>query len=159
MWDFPVGIIPYCFLIHRWFLMAHSERLAQMYLLKIRHPTFNSNAGAAWRQLFVLAMMPWMRKHRVFSEERESQAIEALALHKLEMEEDNKGLAERFGEDVQDLVSSAAPHVVSAGVGTGVQFVADKTVEAGRVLCGGAMPPSPAPSAEPADEDSFMIDA
>jgi len=63
-----------------------------MYLMKIRYPNFNSEAGAVWRQVFVLSMMPWMRKNRVFSDVRVSQAIQGLARMKLEAIEDEKGL-------------------------------------------------------------------
>ena len=118
--------------------MAHSERLAQMYLLKMRHPEFNSNAGAVWRQLFVLAMLPWMRKYRVFSEERKSQAIETLALHKLEVKEDAKGLVELFGEDVEGMMpTAAAAEAVSTGAETGARFVVDTAAEAGRLFSRG----------------------
>lgn len=137
-----------------WFAMTHSERLAQMYILKLRHPNFNSNAGAVWRQLFVLAMMPWIRKHRVFSAERALQAVEALAKHKLEVEEDNMGLAERLGDDVQALIPDAATNVVSAGAAraeTGVRFVVDTAAEAGHVISG-RVTPTPSPS-KPEDED------
>lgn len=50
-----------------------------MYLMKLRHSaTFGSNAGAAWRQIFVMALFPWLSKYRVFSTERVEEAIKAL---------------------------------------------------------------------------------
>lgn len=41
------------------------ERLSAMYLMRLKHGDyFASNAGAAWRHLFVLTLMPWLLKHR-----------------------------------------------------------------------------------------------
>jgi hypothetical protein len=137
--DPPIGS-----LILSWFVMAHSERLAQMYILKIRHPAFNSNAGAVWRQLFVLAMVPWMRKHRVFSDERALQAVEALAQHKLEVEEDNMGFAERLGGDVQALVPDVAAQVVSSAEGHVITRVTT---------------PAFSPSSKPVDENPMQVGA
>lgn len=41
-----------------------------MYMMKLKNNDFCSDAGACWRQLFVTALMPWMVRHRVFSDER-----------------------------------------------------------------------------------------
>lgn len=106
-------------LLHEAHRHPYLERLAQMYLMKIRHETFVSNAGAVWRQLFVLAVMPWMRKHRVFSEERLSQAIEALSKRRLEAEEEAKGLPTRLEEDVIGM-----QHAVGSAGADGVASVA-----------------------------------
>jgi len=97
-----------------------------MYLMKMQHPSFTSHAGAVWRQLFVLALLPWMRKHRVFSDIRLSQAVEALARRKLEVEQDEKGVAERFGDDIQAAAASGTEKTVAAA-GAGVQFAANAT--------------------------------
>jgi hypothetical protein len=89
-------------LVHEAHRHPYIERLSQMYLMKFRHKKqFVSRAGTVWRQVFVLTLMPWMRKHRVFSRERYQQSIEALAANRLIAEEDTKGIAERFGEDIK----------------------------------------------------------
>jgi hypothetical protein len=41
------------------------ERLGVMYLMKLRHDDFGSYAGTCWRMLFVYAIAPWMRTHRL----------------------------------------------------------------------------------------------
>lgn len=41
------------------------ERLGAMYLMKLRHDDFVSYAGTCWRMLFVYALAPWMRTHRL----------------------------------------------------------------------------------------------
>jgi len=67
-----------------------------------------------------------MRKHRVFSDIRLSQAVEALARRKLEVEQDEKGVAERFGDDIQAAAASGTEKTVAAA-GAGVQFAANAT--------------------------------
>ena len=43
------------------------ERWAFLYLMKLRHGSkFGSRHGAAWRILLTMALMPWMRKYRVY---------------------------------------------------------------------------------------------
>lgn len=67
-------------LVHEAHRHPYMERLAQMYLMKIRHKeAFLTEAGNAWRQLILLAYMPWMARYRVFRAERESQSLKALA--------------------------------------------------------------------------------
>jgi vacuolar-type H+-ATPase subunit H len=90
-------------LVHEAHHHPYLERLAQMYLMITKNPKFGSDAGATWRQLFVLSFMPWMRKYRVFSQERISQAKDDLALRKLEAEEDEIGFGEQFQKDLFDL--------------------------------------------------------
>ena len=66
-------------LVHEAHRHPYMERLAQMYVMKAQHrSTFVTEAGAAWRQLILLAYMPWLSKYRVFGEERREQALEAL---------------------------------------------------------------------------------
>lgn len=51
----------------------YMERWALLYLLKLRHGSkFGTSAGAAWRILFTLALMPWLKKNRVHPTARKS---------------------------------------------------------------------------------------
>jgi len=46
------------------------ERLGLMYIMKLRHGNnFGNRAGSIWRLLFVFALMPWLRKYRISSDE------------------------------------------------------------------------------------------
>jgi hypothetical protein len=97
-------------LVHEAHRHPFLARLAQMYLMKIRHEDFGSNAGSAvWRQLFVQALMPWLRKYRVFGKARVQQAIEGLKKRKLEARAEEQGYLGDFEEDMEG--------VAMAGVG------------------------------------------
>ena len=65
-------------LVHDAHHHPYLERLAQLYLMKLRCKNFGSDAGAAWRQLAVVAFFPWLAKYRVFNEERLQKAFKAL---------------------------------------------------------------------------------
>merc|ERR1712226_1501254 len=44
----------------------YMERLGTMYMMKLRYQDqFSTPAGATWRLLFVMALMPWLRKYRI----------------------------------------------------------------------------------------------
>jgi hypothetical protein len=57
-------------LVHEAHHHPYIERLFAMYMMKLKSDEFCSDAGACWRQLFVAALMPWLVKLRVFSDER-----------------------------------------------------------------------------------------
>lgn len=66
-------------LVHEAHHHPYMERLAQMYVMKARYRnTFVSRAGTVWRQLVLLAFLPWMARCRVFGSERRKQALETL---------------------------------------------------------------------------------
>lgn len=93
-----------------------------MYLMKLNFPSFASHrAAAAWRQVLVAAIMPWLRKFRVFQEERLIQSLQSARNHLKEVKEDSKALPERLGDDmkaVEDAAESAGVAVVE-GMKTG----------------------------------------
>lgn len=64
------------------------ERIFTMYLLKLKDDKFCSPAGACWRQLFVVAWMPWLMKERVFLDKRLEAAIESYNQRREELEEE-----------------------------------------------------------------------
>jgi hypothetical protein len=57
-------------LVHEAHRHPYFERLLAMYMMKLKNDKFSNEAGACWRQLFVLTLMPWMIKLRVFSDKR-----------------------------------------------------------------------------------------
>lgn len=66
------------------------ERLFTVYLLKLKNDNFCSDAGACWRQLFIVSFMPWLMKNRVFRDQGLEDALEAYkngSLLELEKEE------------------------------------------------------------------------
>lgn len=44
-------------------------------MLKLRHgPNFSTQSGAAWRILFSLALMPWLRRYRIHPDESSTKS-------------------------------------------------------------------------------------
>lgn len=88
-------------LLHEAHRHPYIERITQMFLSKLRSPKFGDAAGAAWRQVFVQAFMPWLKKHRVFREARIYAALRSKEVLKEEAEEDAKNITARFAEDLK----------------------------------------------------------
>lgn len=63
-------------LMHEAHRHPYLERIITMYMMKLKDDSFGNEAGACWRQLFVVALMPWMMKNRVFTEERLQENIQ-----------------------------------------------------------------------------------
>jgi len=80
LFGYSFDYVPFHFikdlLVHDAHRHPYIERLSQMYLMKLRHgDKFCSKAGSAWRQLLLSAIMPWITKYRVFSDERRIDAL------------------------------------------------------------------------------------
>ena len=72
-------------LVHEAHRHPFLERLLGMYLMKLKNEKFSNEAGACWRQLFVVTLMPWMIKLRVFSDRRlEAVGLEQYNARRLE---------------------------------------------------------------------------
>ena len=60
------GILSQSHLAYNHTLSQLQERLATMYMMKLRYgDDFGHRANSLWRVLFVLCLMPWMRKYRL----------------------------------------------------------------------------------------------
>lgn len=89
--------------------------------MKLEHgSSFCSDAGAVWRQLFVLALMPWMRKNRVLNEARLSASMKALSKRRMEAEDADQGVMGRFGEDMNDAMENVKQKGAAAVSGAAV---------------------------------------
>ena len=82
-------------LLHEAHRHPYMERLGVMYMLKLRYgDDFASRSGSAWRLIFVMALMPWLRRFRVDEEDEsevvvfvspEQQAIDRINSKRMEM--------------------------------------------------------------------------
>lgn len=53
-------------LLHEAHRHPYIERLGVIYMMKLKHGNkFCTEAGSAWRLIFVVALMPWLRKYRI----------------------------------------------------------------------------------------------
>ena len=71
-------------LVHEAHRHPYLERLLAMYMMKLKSDKFCSDAGACWRQLFVVTLMPWFMKLRVFSDKRLEASLEVYNVRRLE---------------------------------------------------------------------------
>jgi hypothetical protein len=99
-------------LVHEAHRHPYLERLAQIYLMKLRHKSFASPAGAAWRQLAVVALFPWTMKYRVFDEARRQEALTSLENRQRMHEEETR----RYGLDKVAETAGTAGEVFGGAV-------------------------------------------
>jgi hypothetical protein len=97
------------------------ERLGTMYLMRLRHnKSFGSDAGACWRQLFVLTLMPWMVKNRVPHEQRCVESVNDQQAERAQNLEDEATFSQNVvgvGADVVGVVDTGAHFVADTGAG------------------------------------------
>ena len=80
-------------LVHEAHRHPYLDRILTMYMMKLKYKNFCSQAGACWRQLFVVMLMPWIVKLRVFTDARLADAAESYNARRLQYEStlaDNK---------------------------------------------------------------------
>jgi hypothetical protein len=87
-----------------------------MYLMKLAHgEKFSNPAGACWRNLFVLALMPWLKRYRVEERLNDEEDIG----HEAWIRESTMNLfgevsqaVQTVGQGVKDAVHTAAGMVI-----------------------------------------------
>ena len=113
------------------------ERLAQMYLMKLRHKRFGSVACSVWRQVAVLAYCPWLAKYRVFDHARLQQALEARSLRLQESRQDatNLGIKNETPAVITGITNDATSAIVEIATDTNTAIV-DITKNASDLISG-----------------------
>ena len=100
-----------------------------MYLMKLRHgDRFISNAGTAWRQLLIVALMPWLTKYRVFRDERQTDAVIEAAEEEERREEQAKLYRGELRHEILGVGKGVGQGLTEAGqevVGAGIDIATD----------------------------------
>eukprot|EP00934_Nitzschia_sp_Nitz4_P003806 Nitzschia sp. Nitz4//scaffold23_size168460//147873//151411//NITZ4_002247-RA/size168460-snap-gene-0.128-mRNA-1//1//CDS//3329543719//3796//frame0 len=103
-------------LIHEAHRHPYLERLSSMYLMRLLHrKSFGSAAGACWRQLFVLTLMPWLMQYRVFQKQRGLESFRDRKLEREVEDEENREVVERMVADVMQRGIDAASGAMALG--------------------------------------------
>lgn len=111
-------------LVHEAHRHPYIERIGAMYLMRLRHKSFaSSDACACWRQLFVLTLLPWLMKHRVFEEQRGSESLrDQESEREVKADEDRELFTEMAGDmmgatvNIATIVDQGAKKVGNVGL-------------------------------------------
>lgn len=97
-------------LVHEAHRHPYIERIGAMYLMRLRHKSFaSSDACACWRQLFVLTLLPWLMKYRVFEEQRGLESLrDQESEREVKADEDREVISEMAGEILGKTVNLVA---------------------------------------------------
>jgi hypothetical protein len=102
-------------LVHEAHRHPFIDRLGTMYLMCLRHKTFGTNAGACWRQLFTLTLMPWLMKYRMFHEQRSMESLRDQE-SELELQKDED---KEYLQVAEEFLGTGAEHVVEGAKAVG----------------------------------------
>ena len=80
LFGYAFDYVPYNYrkdiLVHEAHRHPLIDRLGGMCLTRLKYGTsFGGDAGACWRRLFVLALMPWLQKYRNSSTNKSQEAV------------------------------------------------------------------------------------
>jgi hypothetical protein len=105
-------------LVHEAHRHPYLERLSTMYMMRLRYKSFaSSDACGAWRQLFVLTLLPWLMHSRVNEEQR---CIESLrdqeSEREVEADEDRDALVEIADDIFRTTLGVSAQGLTTIGM-------------------------------------------
>jgi len=117
------------------------ERLGLMYMMKLRYgDQFSTTAGATWRLLFVAALMPWLRKHRIQDEkfdlnsdtfaDRLKQTRESLAPKENAIYDDGFEAIQKTATDGEEIGNSPTKSIksIKSGEDAGYHQVSESAI-------------------------------